>query len=148
MTIGDIPYVARAWFFKEIGGKMAGSNSSIKWRIELFYWYKQAKLSRITVLNMQKLYIYFFSLNYMFTLNCMLTLFTLNCMFTLFTLNYIFTLFTLNYMFTLFTLNYMFTLFTLNYMFTLGGAHKFVWRMKRVQHLGSRLLQVIIHFKK
>ena len=53
-SIGDIPYVARASFFKEIGGLMAGSTQSKQWRIELLYRYKRAKTSKITVLNIRK----------------------------------------------------------------------------------------------
>ena len=39
-----------------------GFTQSKQWRIELLYRYKQAKTSRITVLNIRKLYLYFFTL--------------------------------------------------------------------------------------
>ena len=55
----DFPDVARASFFKGTGGLMAGSTQSKRWRIELLYRYKRAKTSRITVLNIWKLYHYF-----------------------------------------------------------------------------------------
>ena len=110
-----------------------------QWRKWLFYGLKRAKTSKITVLNIWKLYLHFIYIkqdvyfNYTFTLNCTFTLkctFTLNCtctlnsMFTLFTLSCILPLFTLNCMFTLnsmlplFTLNSMFTLFTFFTLFT------------------------------
>ena len=38
---------------------LAGSTQSKQWRIELFYRWKRAKISRITVLNIRKLYLYF-----------------------------------------------------------------------------------------
>ena len=38
---------------------LAGSTQSKQWRIELLYRYKRAKTSRITVLNIRKLYLYF-----------------------------------------------------------------------------------------
>ena len=97
------PGVARASFFKGT----AGSTQSKQWRIEWLYRYKQAKTSRITVLNIQKLYLYF-------------VYFKLYVYFAYFKLYLYFAYF--NYIFTLFTLNYMFTLFTLNCMFTLSGA--------------------------
>ena len=50
MLIEDFPNVACASFFKlGTGGLLA----------ELLYRYKRAKTSRITVLNMRKLYLYF-----------------------------------------------------------------------------------------
>ena len=53
----DFPYVARALFFKEISGLMAGSSQSKQWRIELLYQYKQAKTMQHN--NSVKLYLYF-----------------------------------------------------------------------------------------
>ena len=41
------------------GELLAGSTQSKQRRIELLYQYKRAKISRITVLNIQKLYLYF-----------------------------------------------------------------------------------------
>ena len=38
---------------------LCGPTQSKQWRIELFYWGKGAKTSRITVLNIRKLYLYF-----------------------------------------------------------------------------------------
>ena len=38
---------------------LAGSTQSKQWWIELLYRYKRAKTSRITVLNIWKLYLYF-----------------------------------------------------------------------------------------
>ena len=63
MTFSSIyntfPGVARASFFKGTGGLLAGSTQSKQYRIELLYRYKRAKTSRITVLNIRKLYVYF-----------------------------------------------------------------------------------------
>ena len=59
----DFPGVARIIFQKDCGLY----SKYIQWRIELLYRYKRAKSSRITVLNIRKLYLYF-------TLNCMFTL--------------------------------------------------------------------------
>ena len=50
-------------------GDLAGSTESKQLPIELLYWYKwPAKTSRITVLNIWKLYLYLFTLNCIFTL--------------------------------------------------------------------------------
>ena len=47
-------------FFKEIGWLLADSSQSkMQWRIEFLYHYKRAKASRITLLNIRKLYLYF-----------------------------------------------------------------------------------------
>ena len=69
MYIDDFPVVARSSFFKGNGGLLAGSTQSKQWRIELLYRYKRAKTSRITLLNIRKLYFYLFTLNCMFTLS-------------------------------------------------------------------------------
>ena len=49
----------RAHHFQSQWRLMAGSTQSKQWQIELFCRYKRAKTSRITVLNIQKLYLYF-----------------------------------------------------------------------------------------
>ena len=48
--------VLRALHFSK---ELLVSTQSKQWRTELLYRYKQAKTSRITVLNIQKLYVYF-----------------------------------------------------------------------------------------
>ena len=63
-STGKLPNVACATFFKGIAdwnadGLLAGFTQSKQWRIKFFYRYKRAKTSRITVLNIRKLYLYF-----------------------------------------------------------------------------------------
>ena len=48
---------------------LVGSTQSKQCWIELLYRHKKAKIGRITMLNIQKLYLYLFTLNCMFTLN-------------------------------------------------------------------------------
>ena len=54
----DFTDIARALFFKGTGELLASSTQSKEWRIELLYRYKRAMTSRITVLNIRKLYLY------------------------------------------------------------------------------------------